>query len=185
MAKASGPRGGGGSPPQMKPDRIVETVAPDPSIAPSIVTLTGFLGKGTEEGNWRLYFTASLNEYVEFADPDVVHHEPIPQDQSSLGGTTVWLKAGTTLRYIYITSQQIQADFLQGGLISDFLPGTKFSALRGAAVAGTGAACTRNYICSTNPHIPACQLRTEVCGSFDCGPPTGALCPTGAFIKGC
>ena len=183
MAKTSGGSGeeAGGSArarPQLKQDRLVESIVPDPNQPPSVITLTGFLGNGAQQGDWRLYLSANLDEYVEFSESDVVHHQPISQERSPLGGTTVWVRSGTTLRHTCVESRQVQADFLQGGITSEFMRSTRLSALRGAAVMGTGWGCTRNYVCSTNPHIPACQLRSEACVSFGCGPQTGLLCPS-------
>lgn len=175
----------GGSQGHFSQDRLIDNLVPSPNQIQPMVTLTGLLGKGSQEGTWRLYLTPEFNEYVEFAEPDAVHTQPLSQDQSLWGGTTVWFRAGTPLRHTYIASRQVQADFLQGGITSGFMPRTSLSMLRSTARVNTGYACTRNYVCSTNPHIPACQAPSDVCGSAFCGPDTGAICPTGAFVQGC
>jgi hypothetical protein len=159
----------GGSQGQLRQDALVEKLVTDPSQHQPAIQLTGFLGKGAQAGDWRLYLTPRLNEYVEFSEQEVVHTQPLTQDQSPLGGTAVWLKAGTTLRHTQMVSRQVQADFLQGGIASGFMPGASPFMLR-TMVGGeeTGYACTRNYVCSINPHIPACQDATEAC-SIGCG----------------
>jgi hypothetical protein len=171
--------------PQLRSDRLVEKLVPDANSLEPTICLVGFIGESSQAGMWRLYLGPELNEYVEFTEEDVRNIEPIPEEQSSLGGTQVWLRATTTLRYTRITSQQIQADFLQGAITSGYMQGATSAFQATSARAATGVACTRNYVCSTNPHIPACQLRTEVCGTAFCGPNTGPFCPTGAFIHGC
>src|SRR5471030_179154 len=93
---------------QLKQDRLVEQLIPDPGNHQPTIQLTGWLGKGTKEGFWRLYLTPQLNEYVQFADKDVVHTQPVPEDQSSLGGTMVWLDAGTMLEHMQIVKRQVQ-----------------------------------------------------------------------------
>ena len=182
---SAGPEQPGGSRTRLRPDRLVEKLVPNPNAYEPTISLSGFVGESSQPGTWRLYLSPELSEFVEFTEQDVVNTEPIPEDQSPLGGTTVWLRAATTLRYTRITSQQVQADFLQGAITSGFMENAISNLQATGARAATGAACTRNYVCSINPHIPACQFRTERCGSAFCGPNTGPFCPTGAFISGC
>ncbi len=176
-------------PKQLKQDRLVEQLIPDPSVHRPSIQLTGWLGKSTTEGSWRLYLTPQLDEYVEFSERDVLHTQPVQPEQSLLGGTMVWLQAGAVLQHIQIATRQTQADFLSGGITAGFMPGTAFS-LPMAMMRKNPVTYTRNYVCSTNPHIPACQLPTEAgcpsrgacSGDVLCG--SGAFCPSGAFVCG-
>jgi hypothetical protein len=155
--------------------------APDALQQQPTTLLTGFLGEGAPSGGVRLYLTPQFDQYVDLSADDVVHTSPLTTDDSGLGATMVWLKAGTPVRLSRTVSQHVQAEFLQGAITTAFMPAGSFSAMP-TVLAATGYACTRNYVCSTNPHIPACQMHTDVCGSAFCGPDTGALCPSGAFI---
>jgi hypothetical protein len=75
-----------------------------------------------------------------------------------------------------VSSRQIQAEFLQGGIASNFMPRSSLMAWPATAREDTGPGCTRNAECSLNPHIPACQDYSEGCGaSFGCNPSLG--CP--------
>jgi len=87
---------------QLKQDLLVEQLVPDPGNPQPTIQLTGWLGKGAEEGLWRLYLTPQLDQYVEFSADSVVHSQPLQKEQSALGGTTVWLKAGATLHHTHI-----------------------------------------------------------------------------------
>jgi hypothetical protein len=166
--------------PRLIPDGLVDRLVPEPGQHEPMVCLTGFLGRGTAEGVWRLYLTRGLDEYVEFAESDVVHTEPVPEGGAPGEGTTIWLRVGTTIRHTRVSSRQVQAEFLQGRLTSRFMPRSGPLALRIAA-SETGAGCTHNYVCSTNPHIPACQVDTEGCGgSFGCDPSLG--CPPVSWV---
>jgi len=170
----------------LQQDRLVEQLVPDPNNHQPAIQLTGWLGNGTTEGTWRLYLTPQLSDYVEFSEEDVVHSQPVPEDQSSLGGTIVWLDAATKLEYIRVVRRQVQADFLSGGITSDYLAGTGAAFSLSAAAAKPVPGNTRGYQCSINPHIPACQERTEACpigSAGGCGG-TGAFCGTGAFVCG-
>ncbi|HTS66948.1 MAG TPA: hypothetical protein VMH28_33215 [Candidatus Acidoferrales bacterium] len=167
----------------LKQDPLVESIMPDPGNLQPTTQLTGWLGKSAQAGSWRLYLTPQLDEYVEFSEADVLHSESIDTAQSPLGGTMVWLNAGTTLQHMQVVRQQVQAGFLSGGITGGYMSAAASSfpvSPRKTTLPPTG---TRGYQCSVNPHIPACQPRSEACPSLGCGGST-ALCPSGAFVCG-
>lgn len=168
--------------PELRADAIVKQVAARGESSP-VAVLTGLLGEGSADGVWRLYLSQRFDEYVEFDAGDVVHSQVV-NEAAALEGTRVWVRATARLQYTQVSSRQVQADFLQGGITSGNLRGAGPLSFGASALSETGYACTRNYVCSTNPHIPACQLRTEYCGSIGCDP-SAAFCPTGPFIQGC
>ena len=171
------------NPKTLKQDRLVEQLVPDPGTHEPSIQLRGWLGKGAKEGTWRLYLTPQMDQYVQFSNSDIVHTQPVEGDQSSLGGTMVWLKAGTPLRHTRVVTRQLQADFLSGGITSKLMAGTAPSFGAASARARPG---TLGYVCSVNPHIPACRPPTDACSvgcSADYGC-TGALCPTAEFVCG-
>jgi len=164
----------------LRPDTLVERVAPSGAESNPVVVLTGLLGQGSGDGVWRLYLSQHFDEYVEFAAADVVYSQAV-NESVPLEGTRVWVRATARLQYTHVSSRQVQADFLRGSITSGHLSRAGAPSLGASAVGGTGYACTRNYMCSTNPHIPECQMQTDVCGSADCGG-TGTICPSGAFV---
>jgi hypothetical protein len=170
---------------QLKQDPLVDQLMPDPGNPQPTIQLIGWLGQGTDEGLWRLYLTPQLDEYVEFSADSVVHTQPLQKEQSALGGSTVWLKAGTALNHTQVVQRQVQADFLSGGITSGFLTGSTSSLPAAGRKPVVAPGNTRTYVCSVNPHIPVCQPRTYACpiASYD-APCTGALCATGAFVCG-
>jgi hypothetical protein len=174
------------NPKQLKQDRLVEQLVPDPANHEPTIQLTGWLGKDAKEGFWRLYLTPQLDEYVQFAETDVIHSQPAQADQSPLGGTLVWLKSGTALQHTRVVKQNVQADFLAGGIVSNYMSGAA-SAYPSINVKPKGVVPnTRTYVCSINPHIPVCQPHTYVCpiASVDTNCYSGAFCDTGNFVCG-
>jgi hypothetical protein len=168
---------------KLEPDPLVEALIPDPAKHQPATQLTGWLGKGAAPGTWRLYLTAALDEFVEFAEADVLHTQQLDKKDSPLGGSLVWVKAGATLHHTTIVTRNVQADFLSGDVTSGYMPGTSPNyPLAGARVLRRGN--TRDYICSTNRHIPACQDRTpdSPCGGGGGG--GSAFCPSGPFVCG-
>ena len=91
--------------------------------------LTGFLGDSDESGRSRLYLTPQFDQYVEFDAEDALHSQPLTTDESGLGGSAVWLKAGARVRLARTVSHEVQAEFLQGGITAGFMPSAAFSGM--------------------------------------------------------
>jgi hypothetical protein len=80
------------------------------------------------------------------------------------------------------TGSNMQASFLRGGIVTRHLPSADASP--GVWYNETfrpRAAATQTYICSENPHIPACRIPTDGCTT---GTPTDNTCATDLQICG-
>jgi hypothetical protein len=108
-------------PNKLEPDELVQHLVQDASHVPDVRVLGGFLGKSNREGYWRLYLTPTLNEYVEFAEDDVVHSHTFESDESQLGGTVIWVRREANLQHTRSASREAQADFLQGAIAASVL----------------------------------------------------------------
>jgi hypothetical protein len=102
--------------PKLEPDELINQLLPDASQFPDVRVLVGLLGRSTRQGYWRLYFTLTLDEYVEFAETDVVHSHALNREESQLGGTVIWVRREANLQHIRTASREAQADFLQGAI---------------------------------------------------------------------
>lgn len=104
---------------ELKPDPVVGALVSDPSQGPpDTAVLQGFLGESTEPGTWRLYLTATLDEYVEVAPSDILHSET----RADGSGTVVWVPRSLALRHVGTKSQDVQADLLGGAIAARHLP---------------------------------------------------------------
>jgi hypothetical protein len=161
----------------LKPDGLVEHLAPDPSALPDVQILVGFLGKSVRAGCWRLYTTAVLNEYVEFTEDDLVHHRSLSPDESQLGGTVVWLKRGTNLQRTRMASREAQADFLQGAIAMRRNPalgrGPEALGVFGAGGPATGVSAVREF-CDFKVSSWLAGGDVFCTGSFECMAPSWA-----------
>jgi hypothetical protein len=83
------------SSPRLRYDDFVNAVHPDPAKAEPTILVSGYLGRSSEEGNARIYPDASLGNWYEVPESDVVHSAPIAD--SPLGGSNIWLKASAKL----------------------------------------------------------------------------------------
>lgn len=186
----------------LKEDALVEQLVPEAGSHQPLTVLEGFLGKSGREGYWRLYLTPELDEYVEFAEDDVAHSQETTAEAAPapFGGSCVWLREGAAVTHTRVSTRQMQAEFLRGGVTSAYLGAAAPTAV-GAARVIRNCPSYRGYcdpdtevICRTgrraptlNPHIPACASDFGQCGGSRAGcggTDAGPLCNTGAFVCG-
>ena len=147
-------------PKKLEPDALVERLAPDASHVPDLRVLVGFLARSTREGHWRLYLTPTLNEYVEFAEDDVVHSHAFESDESRLGGTVVWVKRAANLQHTRSVSREAQADFLQGAITAGVSRGVR----RGVATQILALLPPLHQFLSFAGHANSCV--SDICNNF-------------------
>jgi len=121
---------------ELKQDPLVEKLKADPSQDPNVKTFTGYLGRSTQVGYWRLYLTPQLNEYLEISEEDISHNQSLATEQSPLGGTMLWIRRVANVQYTRTVSRQVQAEFLQGDMTATFLSGMGLGRFRGLAAQG-------------------------------------------------
>jgi len=129
----------------LRPDELVEQLAPGPGQPPDVIAMVGLLGPGSQAGRWRLYLSMAFDTYVEFADDDVVQSRKI--ETSSIGGTVVWLKRGAAVHLTSTQQADEQASFLQGDVTARFLPGAASSGLGGITPTMRAAGTWSNTRC--------------------------------------
>jgi hypothetical protein len=73
-------------------DEFVKNVRPDAKSTEPIVYLSGFLGESPVEGHIRVYADVSLNQFVDIPKNAVAHSVPMTKEESSFGGSHLWVK---------------------------------------------------------------------------------------------
>ena len=76
-------------------DDFIANVHADPAKPEASIMLAGFIGHGTE-GKVRIYPDASLANWYDVAEDDVVHAMPVPD--AKLGGSYVWVRASAQIK---------------------------------------------------------------------------------------
>jgi hypothetical protein len=76
-------------------DDFIANVHADPAKPEAAVMLAGFIGHGAE-GKVRIYPDASLANWYDVAQDDVVHAMPVPD--AKLGGSYVWVRASAQIK---------------------------------------------------------------------------------------
>ena len=177
-------------------DAFTAKVVPDPKNPGESLLLTGFLGASSESKQTRIYLDASLSSYVDVDAADIIHSEPLPREQSPLGGSYIWVKRSAEVSMGSAGGPTAKGKFFQGPLMTAY--GGTFGA---AGAAGTGGLvqglapgagtwirptepcplthrypctafnCTIAYDCSFACPTPTCPSQIVLCP--DAGAPVG------------
>ena len=163
---------------KVKLDDFTARAIPDPKN-PDALLVTGFLGAAAEPNKTRIYWDASLSSYVDVDSADILHSEPLPAAQSSLGGSYVWLKRSADATFGSGSGQTSKGKFFEGPLTAAY--GAQFGPAAGTAAAGAGAAvpasltvicrptelCTVAIACHPSVYTP-CASHIVVCFTPGC-----------------
>ena len=186
--------------PQIKIDSFTAKAVPDPKN-PDAQLVAGFLGASSEADKTRIYWDASLTSYADIATSDILHTQPLPEDQSPLGGSYIWIKRSADVSLGSASGQTSKGKFFQGPLMAAY--GGQFAAAAGTAAATPGIPihtalvfcnpspilCTRPEFCHPSPfnpcishiivcHTPVCPILTVECPVASPGcPPVGPGTP--------
>src|SRR3982074_2519002 len=95
-------------------DAFIAKVAADPNKPQDTLLLTGFLGASSEPDHTRVYLDETLEDYIDIANSDIVHTEPLPKEQSPLGGAYIWVKKDADVVFGKAGGERRKAKFLEG-----------------------------------------------------------------------
>ena len=154
--------------PKLVEDPIVSRVVQDPS-SPRAKLVSGYLGKSSRRGYWRIYLTLDFSEYVEVAARDILHTESLGSADAS--GSWVWIKDDAKMELVKPDDESSEARFLKGAIASKYIGNSLFGDLVGfGGAAGVGLPKTFSVTeCATCPTddgahtcVPAvCTLATS------------------------
>jgi hypothetical protein len=157
---------------KVKIDEFTAKVIPDPKN-PEASLVTGFVGASTEPGKTRIYWDPSLTSYIEVDSADILHSEPLPKEQSPLGGSYLWIKSGAQVSSGSASGQASKGRFFEGPLAAAY--GGQFGPAPGAGfaqpmpVVRPTQLCTNIVVCRPSINF-ACPSYYYVCVShyFPC-----------------
>ena len=162
-------------------DEFTSKAVKDPKNPGEMLLVTGFLGASSEPEHTRIYWDASLGTYVDVKTTDISHTEPLPKEQSPLGGSYIWLKRDAQV-YFGAGGQSAKGKFFEGPLMAAY--GGQFGASGGAgagvpAAQALAVAGIPSLVCS---YAAGCWFSWNACPTFvgyGCGVHGGshAYCP--------
>lgn len=88
------------------------------------VLLAGYLGRGSGVGTARLYLDPSLASYLEFP-VDAILSAKNPPEETPHRFSEVWLRPDAVVTHVETSRQQLQAEFLAGGIVEKHLSASK------------------------------------------------------------
>ena len=109
-------------PDDLKPkhDKFTAKVVSDPAKPQNTLLLQGFLGASSQPDYTRVYADLSLDSYVDVANADIIHIEPVPPAQSPMGGSYLWVKKDADVfPGTGTSSASAKAKFLTGAITAE------------------------------------------------------------------
>jgi hypothetical protein len=163
---------------ELTEDELVSALVPDPSNLPDTTVMVGFLGRSSREGFWRLYLTADLGEFVDFAAADVLHTQVIESPADALGGRAVWIRRTATVHRSVTDPLGTQTEFLRGDVAAAFTAGAArartLTAGRLPSLAGApGLAADPTLFRANTCALSSCISNVAICtnpGQTTCDP---------------
>src|SRR5262245_16356865 len=136
-------------------DAFTAKVVPDPKNPGQCLLLTGFLGASSESKQTRIYWDPSLSSYVDVDTADIIHSEPLPKEQSPLGGSYIWVKRSAEVSMGSASGSTAKGKFFQGPLMTAYggMFGDAAAASTAAMQVGFGAVSV-GQICQITPACP-------------------------------
>jgi hypothetical protein len=144
---------------------------PGPEKSGRILALDGVLGASTDSKQTRIYWDPSLSSYADIDTADIIHAEPLPKEQSPLGGSYIWVKRSAEVS-VSAGGQTTKGKFFQGPVMSAY-EGT-FGAAAGAA-----------HPAFVGSYAPHCWYSWDACPTmYGCGPHHTPACPQAPMAAG-
>jgi hypothetical protein len=106
--------------PEINEDPLVQQLVRDPA-KPGAKLFSGYVGRSTSEGSWRLYLSLAFDDYLEFRESDIVHVETVGGKGGSQAGAWVWLSPDAAVQHIRGEHRGMQGEFLGGDISKRFL----------------------------------------------------------------
>jgi len=129
----------------LTPHPLVARLNPHGDPPPDLIVLDGFIGPSKKPDWMRLYLNSSFDTLVDIPVSGIVSTQPVDaSDENS--PTRVWIRAETRLDVVQSMSRTVEATYLRGGIVRQYLPRT--------AAAGTVA------------NVNDREANTNVCDSF-------------------
>jgi hypothetical protein len=118
-------------PDEVKPklDAFTTKVVGDPAKPQDTFLIQGFVGTSSEDKHTRIYTDATLEKYIDVPNKDIVHSEPLPKDQSPLGGSYLWVKKSAEVVSAAAGGERRKAKFLEGPIAAQAAAAGGFAAV--------------------------------------------------------
>lgn len=91
----------------------------------NLTYIKGYAADSPIKDCMRLFTTLNFDVSVDIPKDKIIHVEEVPKDKMEFGGTCVWVTKDTELTYTKIERSKIEAQFLEGKIMENYLPFAK------------------------------------------------------------
>jgi hypothetical protein len=88
----------------LKPERFVRSLIPDPRNIPTMQVFSGFLGESPDMHHIRLYRNAALSTFFEIPRDDILHVERLDDASDRIPSSILWVRADAAVEVVRIQS---------------------------------------------------------------------------------
>jgi len=105
-------------------DDFVSKVVSDPAKVTASTVLKGYIGRSSEADHIRIYFDEALSNFIDIPEAAIIHS--VELKDSILGGSTIWVKAGTEYTYGDPAAEKRSKNkFFDGPVYQDYVTNVK------------------------------------------------------------
>lgn len=87
----------------------------------SLTHIKGYVADSPIKDCVRLFTTLNFNICVDIPKDKIIHIEEVSKDKMEFGGTCIWLPKNAEITYTKIERSKIEAQFLEGNIMQDYL----------------------------------------------------------------
>ncbi len=148
---------------------LVNKYHEDPNVLRDFVTLVGYIGPSNKPDHVRVYADLSFRNYYEVPTSGVVATTPTDSNDPN-SPTRVDVNAKTHMEVVSISSQTVEASFLQGSIVSGYMSGVGTTGQAGPFLRPS-LNCPSRWECTMAPSacgacsIEVCPTRFPFCNS--------------------
>jgi hypothetical protein len=147
---------------------VIDNLVGDPANPPAVRMVSGYLGASTREGDYRLYASLDMSEYLEIPKEALYRYLELPTEfpVEGLPIAKVWLKVGKEVTSVTNESVLVQQQFLRGEVAGTGKSGCG---------CGAGARCVCGHV-----HHPCCVCGYGHAGGYGAASHEGGYLPLGS-----
>lgn len=148
----------------LKLDDFVSKIVTDPANPVGHTVLRGFIGASTDKDHVRVYADESLNSFIDIPQRAIVYTKEL--SNSPLGGSTIWVKAGTEYVFGQASSgRKARKKFFEGPVYQEYI--TAYVNQGGPDPTDSFSVVCTGEGCPSMPYCPSSTCPTYTCPTGD------------------
>jgi hypothetical protein len=105
----------------LKEHKLVRELTKERGRLPNTTSILGYVGDSGSPDIVRVYLNLDFDEYVDVRRQDILHATEAGEDMIQFGGTLLWVDKNASCKHVQVTSDEVQAQFLEGEIAGTYL----------------------------------------------------------------